>query len=335
MSLEYQIKILRIVLAVTYFVTQLFGIFPYGLDKSSRNIKFNFYKFIYSILLPLVVVYNYFMFGVAVLASKELQAVVHSKTLGVITGFYALFIIVSFVTLYVGQHLKFKNLKLFYLKCNEVIGFLKEFSNESVDLRLCFVNFFIKTIAYDIYNLSVLYFHLRRSSNVLTRHPYLPIFLYTPVFAVRLNENLFYGGVLLLHIAYKQLNKTLLKIVTIKTTSEINQKYNTGKYCQLSDELDKFSKLHLKLTETIKDFNSIFDVQEGLWIILQLIGLIIRCFYQYIGVVHLLDSRANSQHLILLNVENFVILFFTWLEIFLTSYACDLIATEVCKRIVI
>lgn len=191
MSIEYQVVMLRKILALTFFVTQVFGLYPYAVNRTTFRIEYNCFKFVYSIVLPLIVVYNYYTFGIAILASPASQAVVHSKTLGLITTFYSLFIFVSFFSVYVGQHLTFTNAKSLVYKCTEVMELLKTFSIERMDLRQCFVHFFVKTIAYDIYNLSVLWFHLSRSTNVLSSYPYLPLFLYTPV---RLNENIFYGN---------------------------------------------------------------------------------------------------------------------------------------------
>lgn len=199
----------------------------------------------------------------------------------------------------------YMNGKLVVFKCTEVMELLKTFSIESMDLRQCFITFFIKTTAFDIYNLSVLWFHLSRSTNVLIAYPYLPIFLYTPVMAVRLNENIFYGGVSLLHTVFKQLNENLLEIVRTRKSSEVYRKILPVE----SDDLEKLEKLHFKLSEAMKAFNSIFDDHIGLWIILQLTGLIIRCFFQYIGIAHLLNSHANTKLFVMENVMNFGILF--------------------------
>lgn len=335
MSNKNQIRILRNISAAIYFVTQVFGLWPYNLDKSRPRIKCNSLKCIYSIILPFIVLYNYYTFGVVELASSRSTSsnFVHSNTMNLITDFYAIFIIFSYASLYVGQHLKFRISESVYFKFVDIIELLKTFPTPSVDLRKYFVNFFIKTIVFDVFNLLVLWYNLSRSSNVVASHPFLPLFLYTPVMAVRLYENVFYGGVLFVDLVFKQLNKSLLKIVLMQKTGEICRKKNIDKYCQLSDELDKLSTLHFKLSETIKAINSIFDVQLLLWMVLQLAGLTIRCFYQYVGIAHLLNSQGNYKLVVGQNFITLVITFSTWIEILLTSYACESLVTEVLQFI--
>lgn len=331
MSSGKQLLILRKFFAFSYFVTQVFGLWPYNIDRTTR---YNFSKFIYSIVLPLLTLYIYYTFGLTklVLMQSGSSNYVQSKTMNMITDLYAIFIIVSYISMYVGQHFKFEISKSAYLKCVEVMNLLETFSNRNANLRKYFVNIFIKTIVFDVFNLLVLWFNVHRSSNILASHPYLPIVIYLPVMFVRLYENLFYGGVLAFGIFFKQLNQRLHKIVTTGKTSEIHRKNNIGKYCQLSDELDKLSKLHFELSEATKAFNSIFDIQLLLWIVVQLGGLIIRCFYQYVGIVHLLNSHESYAAIFWQNFITLVVTSSTLIEILLTSYACESLVTEVCTE---
>lgn len=114
-----------------------------------------------------------------------------------------------------------------------------------------------------------------------------------------------------------------------KTTSNNRRSINVVRYCQLSDQLDKLSKLHFKLCEITKSFNSIFDIQLLLYIVVQLSGLIIRCFYQYIGMVNLLNSHENNKLIVWQNVITLVMSTLTWIELLWTTYACESLATEV------
>lgn len=333
MSCNKQILVLRNFFAFIYFVTQVFGLWPYNIDRTTYRIKYNIIKCVYSIVLPLTVLYVYYTFGVTRLVSSHSgsSSYAQSKTMDMLVNFYAIFIIISYMSLYVGQHFKFEMSKSTYLKCVEVMKLLETFSNRNVNLRTYFLNIFIKTIVFDIFNLLVLWYNLHRSSNILASYPYLPLVVYLPVMFVRLYENLFYGGVLAFDIVFKQLNQSLLEIVTTTEISMIHRKNNIGTYCQLSDELDKLSKLHFELSEVTKAFNSIFDIQLLLWIVVQLGGLIIRCFYQYVGIVHLLNSHENYTYIVWQNFITLVISFSTWIEILLTSYACESLVTEVYK----
>lgn len=327
MSNKKQIKVLNNILAVINVVIRLFGFWPYNIDITTHRIKYNLFKFIYSIVLPLILLYIYFSFGVVVLSRAVSSNFIKSKIFNFLIDFHSVIVIFSYTSLYVGQHFKFGIAKSVYFQCVEVIELVKSFPDQTVDFKKYFVKLFIKTTIFDLFNLLIVWYNLNRSSNVLIAHPYLPLILYTPVMAVRLYENIFYCGVSFLNIVFEQLNKNLLKIVSIKTTN--HRSINVVRYCQLSDQLDKLAKLHFKLSEITKAFNSIFDIQLLFYIAVQLAGLMIRCFYQYIGIVNLLNSHENNELIVWQNFITLVISLSTWIELLWTTYACESLATEV------
>lgn len=197
-------------------------------------------------------------------------------------------------------------------------------------------NFLLKTIGFDIFNLFALWLNLKRSSNVLEEHPYLPIFMYLPVMSLKLYENIFYGGMLVLGIVFQDMNELLLKIVSTTKISELQEKskyYSIAKSCQLSDKLDELSSLHSKLIQTTEAFNSAFGSQLVIWFSLQLLILIMRCFFQYVSFVQLFlkSEAANFSSLATQNLVNIGTLVLTWMELLMSSYACEVVVTEVCR----
>lgn len=327
MSSRRQIKFFRNILSFSYFVVQLYGLWPYIVDKTTRQIKYSRWKFVYSFAFPLGVTYIFYIFGVKILQSPEAAELVQTKAMKVTTAIYSLIIAASYFSLYIGQHIKFRNTRSVYCKYRELVDLLKIFPVEDVDFRKYFTFFFVKTVCFDIFHFWVLWFNLNRFSKLVDSHPFLPCIVYMPLAAIRLYENIFYGGILVLDIAFQQLNKHLLDSVTRRRTSEVYAKNNIDKYCQLSDELDEISNLHFKLCEVTEGFNSKFDIQLTMWISLQITGLLLRCFYIYVGTVNALSSRANSQ--LMVNFPNVAILFLTWFELFLMAYACDSIIVKV------
>lgn len=331
MLTEYEVKIVRNILILMNFFTQLFGLWTYDVDTSILiHIKYNLFKLIYSIVLPCIVLCSFWKFVIVILTSVEDKIIIHSTILGVVSAFYSTIIIVSYSMLYIEQHLTYRKRKSAIVKIISVVELLKSLPNGRYSLKSILVQFLVKAIGFHIFHLIVLYFNLSRSSFVLKAHPYLPLFMYAPLLAIRFYENIFYGGVLFLHAIFKHLNDVVLILVSTKRYSELHEKMSIEKYCHLSDELDRLSSLHLQLGETAKTVNSIFDIQLGLWMILQLSGLIIRCFFQYVDIVSLMrDNVHNGHNMILQNLINLAILVLTWIELLLTSNACDLLTTEV------
>lgn len=244
-----------------------------------------------------------------------------------IVEFYSIIITVSFAMLYVGQHFKQAISNSVYVKCNEVVDLLKTFTIETSELSQCYVKFFIKTIVSDIVNYLALQYNLTRSSKVMASYPYVAFFIYVPIMVVRFYENIFYGGLLLLNVLFKEINGKLLKIVTMTNSCEFYRKMD--RYCVLSEELDKLSRLHFMLSELTQALNEIFEVQLLFWMAVQFSGLIIRGFYQYIGIVYFFNSRENYDIILWQNLISFVISFSTWCEILLTTSLCESLATEV------
>ncbi len=119
MSIEHQAKILKKFLIVTYFVTQIFGFWPYYVDPTNRHIKYNRLKFVYSILLPLIITYSHYSYAIAILASLT-DAKIHSETLRIVTVFHSMFITFCFFVLYIRQLLTFRNAKSLYFKYTRV-----------------------------------------------------------------------------------------------------------------------------------------------------------------------------------------------------------------------
>ncbi|KAJ6640774.1 hypothetical protein Bhyg_05706, partial [Pseudolycoriella hygida] len=201
----------------------------------------------------------------------------------------------------------------------------------SPDAPILARSYISQTIIVDICSLSVFWINMSRSTRAFAKHSFMPLFIYMPLIAVRLHQNAFYGGILVLHIAYRQLNKHLLQLVTTTTNSEFyskNYKQFIERYCGLSDEMDRVASLHSKLSEVTKAFNSVFDIQLFMWISLELNGLIMRCFLQYIGIVHLFNDHAYTEALVLHQFLNMGTIILNWLEIFFTSYTCDILTTE-------
>lgn len=120
-------KILESTVIVIHFVIQLFGFWPYSVDKTNRrHIKYNFLKFIYSLVFPMAVVYSYYTFGVGILQTPTKTAsLMHSRTLGAISAVYALTSIFGFLSTYIEQHFKYGKRKMIYRKWIEIFEFIK------------------------------------------------------------------------------------------------------------------------------------------------------------------------------------------------------------------
>lgn len=319
---KYQFFILKTTAAFICFYVKLLGLWPYKVDNTTSQIKYSSVKVIYSIVLPCIVISIFLIIAAYVFGGKLSLG---STTLNVLFQIYGWMNMISYVSLYVGQHLKSKKTKLLYVKSLE---FTAHNSTSSVDFRKYLVYYFLKVVILDIFHFFLFWINLMHTSVEVNSKPYLPLILYAPFFAIRLHANLLYCGILIINVILKQINSNLDNIVN-KTKSVSKNNSDNQIHCSLSDELDKLSKLHFKLSKATEEFNLIFEFQILLWIIVELAGLVLRFFYQYVGIVKLSGKIENFNYIL---TQNFIMLgacVVTTLEIIIVSCACESLVAEV------
>lgn len=317
--------------AVISLVAKFFGLCPYAIDKTTNGLSYHYIRTIYSIIFFIVVLFSYCSFGPGTLNSSEQTVQIPSDTMEVLIQLLVYVMIVTFIQLYVGIHFKFGAIKWAYQNCLKVVPLLESFKLDRSEVKRFFVTFFLKSVGYEILDFFVLCFNLSRYSNILSIYPFIPLIMNAPRIIIKFYHNIFYGGVSILHIGFKLVNRELQTKIASQRTSELYGKCNAETYSRLSDELDKLLTWHGELSEATKAFNLVFDVQLFLWIIMQLFWLLVRYFYQYVEVMQLLSTRESYKQFILPNIFYISSAILTWTEILLTSSVCESIANEVCS----
>lgn len=235
--------------------------------------------------------------------------------------------------LYVGLYFQFNKIKSAFSLCKKAVDLMGAYRSSYVDFRKYLIYFLLKTIVSDIVNLSIMFFNIKSISYIIQSKPYLALFILLPIIPLRLYVNVFYGGLLITNVFFKQLNNSLADILCRAEQYEKNKIILKNKYllmenyCKLSDELDKLSKSYFQLNQAIKAFSSVFSFQILLWISAQLMFLIMEHFYQYVAIVQFIrtDNRFALRQICII----FVVTFNSMSDIFSTSYACDSLVTEV------
>lgn len=152
--------------------------------------------------------------------------------------------------MYVGQHLNYESRKCFYLKYKKVADCMREYQ-EFVDISQYITKYLLKTLVYDVFNFSLFFYTMLWASNKLQESPYLAIVVYLPFVAMRLNTNVFYGGILLFNVFFKQINCSLYEIFCRSNESE----YVQGKLFNFNNQLEKAYVLYFELIQATKAFN--------------------------------------------------------------------------------
>lgn len=312
---------------ITFFIIKLFGLWPYKFKISSHQIELNFLSITYSIFVPGLMIFGYLYLG-SVLYSEGVNGKQRSKAfatlpLQMIVVFYSYLVIISYLILCAGQHFLHKKKKNAYYRCKKVADCMREYRTECVDIQEFVIKFLCKTLVYDSLNFALLLYNLSSASETIRSHPYLSIFIYLPIYCIRLNTNVFYGGILFFNVMYRQLNQNLNRIFRLPKTQNVRAE----EFSNLNIEFEKAWTLHFEIAEAIEAFNSLFSVQIILWILTQLILVITQFFYQYIAVVQLI--AMNESYFVGQNFTILTSIFMALYELFTTTFACNSLVREV------
>lgn len=330
MTTKHQYIVLKKYLTFTYFFMKFFGFWVYKTDNLNRHIRYNIFRVTYSIFFS-----SFLLCGYITLGRDFVNTI--NKSYFVSFAFQSVFflhtniILISYIALYVGQYFEFRKRQCAYAKCKEVLDLLKYYQFKRVNIKKYIVLFFIKTIVVDTFILIVLL--MGWFANGFSQI-YLLAFTYLPIIIVRFYTNLFYGGILIIEVSFKQLNTNLDRILlkarlSFKRNTGKERFYSKRKYGELTDELDALSIVYVKTLQATKAFNSVFSSQILFWIIDGLLVLVMRCFYQYIAIVELLNGCSRFVRIIRL----FVVIFLAIFDLVSTSAACESVVTQVCTNL--
>lgn len=314
------------IIVVTFYIMKVFGFWPYKFQDADHQLEYSFLSIIYSIFAPILSLIAYVYIGFVLYAgdSKWLSSQIFaSLPLQLIVILYSYMVIISYVILYAGQLFQYKRKKIVYFKCKKVADCMRECRTEVVDIQQFVTKFLLKTIVYDLLNFLLFYYNMVSTSIKVRSQLYLPIFVYLPVFSIRLNTNVFFGGILFFNALYKQLNKSLNEIHLLLKT----QRILAAELFNLNIRLEQLSMLYFELAEAMRAFNSLFSFQITLWIITQLIMLTTQCFYQYVAVVHVIESKESYFEAQNVTIIGSIVM--SMYELFTTAHACNLLVKEV------
>lgn len=320
------------IIVSTYFVVQLLGFWPYK-SVIKTQIEHSFYGVIYSVVVPILMLYAYVSFGSdAYSGTTTSNATFSSWTLQLVVLLYSYIVIVSYVFLYIGQHLIFRKTKLAYYKCKRVADCMKGFQRKFVDIKLNIANALFKTIIYDLLHFALFYYNLSLVTDKNELRFYAAIFVYLPVFAIRLHANVFYEGMLIANVFFKQLNYAIKDILSsIDTIGTLQSGQNRVLYVdelnRLNCEFEKVSMIYIEVVDATRSFNAIFGFQNVLWITMQLLILIIQNFYQFVAIVELIVKNESS--LANQSIAIFGAIILSSYEVLSTTHACNTVVTEV------
>lgn len=302
--------------SVTFFLMKIFGLWPYKVKLSARQIEYNFLSIIYSIFVPIIILIAYVLvtfhlFFEDLRNTRLSNSAFRSSALQLVIQCYSHLVIISYLILYFTQHLQRKKKEIAYIKCLKIIDCMKDYRSETIrdDIRQSVYKFLVKTSVYDILNFSFYLYNVTSVSDTLQSKPYLSIFIYLPIFVVRFNTNVFYGGIVVFNVLFKQLNQHL-----------------NGKWTGRS-EFEKNLRLYFELVTAIRTFTSIFSFQITLWITIQLLLMTSQYLHQCVTIIQL--TANNESYLVVENITILTAIVMSSYEVLSTTSACNSLVRKV------
>lgn len=333
MSDRHQYPIVNRILVVAFFLIKVFGLWPYKFQGSGRQMEYSIFSISYSVFTPCVILFGYLYIGSDLYHGGSTDPplkIFSSVPMQLIVFLYSYLVIISYVILYAGQHLLYKRKKVAYFKCKKVADSMIEYRTEFDDVKPFVTNFLLKTIVYDVLNFSLFFFNLCSASVKVQSQPYLSILVYLPIFVIRLNTNIFYGGMLFFNVLYKQLNINLSKtFFRLNAVGCLRKKHHLleAELYNLNIQLEKASMIFFELTHAMEAFNSVFSFQITLWMSTQLIMLTTQTFVLYVAFVDFI--RTNENNFVRENLTVAAAILMSTYELVITGYSCNSLVREV------
>lgn len=325
--------ILKIIIIYLTIVTQVFGVWPYFYNKKHKVFKTTWYLKLIPItaclFFSLAMIYSIGILFSERPTSQDTDAAIFIKNM------FALICVVMFLVSYMFpyinkdfmEHLT-KRVQDFYNKINTTIS--EGDGNYRDLLCMCILKAIVLPTIFaisDSYKLDQLVPSARTN-------PMLKCFLILPTWIFGIVPNLFLMGLMVVLYYFRQINVKLREIVSKTVSLSMDktggQNYRMKWFCELSDEVDAVSMLHMELCELVKCWNRLFSLPVCVWISYKVIFLLLQLFFNFVvtSVWLTVEVHENFNPLIVLCSGN-VELLITMSELTMLARICFSSESEV------
>lgn len=292
--------ILKITIIYLQTVAQLFGVWPYFYNQQKNIFKTTWYLKLIPIAACIFFTLG-MLHSVIILFFESPNVVDDTDAAQFIKNMFSLTSVLMFFVSYKFPYIDkvfLENLtKLFhgfFIKANVAVNEID--SNYKNLLYMCIIKSALLPAIYVITD----NFKLDEIAKPARTNPMLKCFLILPIWIFGIVPNLFLMGMMVVLYYFRQMNVKLREIVR-KTVSLSKDKtgrrnYHMKWFCELSDEVDAVSVLHMELCDLVKLWNRLFSVPVCLWIYYKVIFLLLQLFFNYVVVGTWLKLGADPDN---------------------------------------
>lgn len=315
----FEENLLKFIKSFTMLTIQLFGLWPYHFDSTSKTFTTNAFFLMYSMAFPFVSFILFVIYFRQIFYNIYITFASFAITL--IDDMYMYLLAIAYATLYVGNHLKFGQIKSFLIASLHVFEWK---TDEDIRYLRPLILFLLKSLMFDcLYNFLVITGAFQSSDSSYANFFGAVAISLCPT-VVRVVPNLYYGCILVGHHYYHKINNRI-KSLSVSMRTGLGNEFSSDE-C-ISDEFDKLCMNHKIITKLINECNQICSLQVVIYIIIQVNGLLLQIIVRVVLLRR--DYETDAKH-ISFNIILFVALM---LDFYTTFAVCDQIVCEVNLKI--
>lgn len=276
-------------------IVRLLGICPFYIDEKAKTIRTTWYLKLY----PLAVIMCFVMS--VVLSPPSLHVgdkIWRSDAANLLIFLYGTFFAISFLSIYIVQHLKFKSIRALTERCHQLFTLriskyfvIKDFSYVKLLLLYTFKSKILMIfLAYCI----VIRMYLMSSFAWFAIVAY-----FGTNYVILIVPNLFIATVLMAYFLFRQINSRVKRILhraiaLSAAGAKLKKPFRMQRFCELSDRLDEIAILHLELCKFVNAVNAVTSFHVTNYITLKFMSLQLQLFFSYMYASVLIQQEAED-----------------------------------------
>lgn len=319
----FQESFLKFLCKIYLFFFKLFGLWPFTYDSKTKSFSLNlFYAIIPFVLVPFYCITS--IRDLSFLLDK-VKVVFRNIVLKMVSNVYLASNLFFSVCIYGTQYQQYGRIKRLFHKIRKLLtSFGQWFPMDEVNYLPQLLKFtlraFIFTIMYEIYHVFSVSAIAPNTFGVFTIFGFV-----LPNFILKFYPDIFYGGMLVAHFYFQQINKEIRHILNAAIVLRGTQDEKLTR--NLSKKLENVAVHYFHLIEIVKEFNSITSFRVLLWMCLWLWNFIIHLFMQYVFLgVPLRYGHTLNIAISMTGLADTVLQFF---EFWLTTSICTKLINEI------
>lgn len=321
-------QILSTAVSMIIFKSKILGLMPFHLDiKKQLLTRYRFpilYPICFALLVVSALVYSYSVVMPKTHTQYNSEAIELSLFLIFIS--YSL----NLVLIYVMHYIRLDVIEEIFVDSFAIIRILRKLKIQWIDPGWwLFALFMFNFIVNPLIQISITFIRLLYLDINSSEHYLLIIMISIPNFITSLVPYLFYSVLAGVYYALRVLNKEIRTIMMDSMALQKNSQFRIQqRFCELSDSLDSFSKVHQQVSQVAQRTFDILMVNLVSWIVFKACAMLGNMFTSYMYCLGWAQFDKFEMPIQILTI-GLTSVFMTLMEMFMFAQMCRMTMDEV------